>query len=103
MTLNEFEISISKLKKFFAEKEKLDNITKILTSNNLSSTEFGSRFIDDYISVIEIALGDKNNSVAWFVFDNDFGKKKLTITVQGIPHKITNEKKLYKILKLINK
>jgi len=59
--------------------------------------EFGNSFIDDYIRVVEIALDDKYEWFSWFVFDNDFGRNEMVVTVEGKEYKISNEKEFYDV------
>ena len=59
--------------------------------------EFGNKFIDDYIRVVEISLGDKSNWFSWFIFENDFGKNKMKVKVNNIEYIIQNEKQFYNV------
>ena len=78
------------------EQKKLDDVIKVISPSSTGVAEFGSKFIDDYITVVEIALKDEWNSFSWFVFDNEFGKKKLQAIVNGKKRKICNERDFFR-------
>lgn len=103
MTVEEFESSINNLKEFMKEREKLNDVLKVLSPSGTCVCEIGGKFIDDYISLIERSINDKDNSVSWFVFDNDFGSRKLSIGLEGIGEFIiSDEKILYEVIQRIN-
>ncbi len=69
---------------------------KVISPSSQDVCEFGNTFIDDYISLLEKSVNDNYNWVSWFVFENDFGKKKLkAILPGGRKVKIASEKQLY--------
>lgn len=103
MTVEEFESSINNLKEFMKERDKLNDVLKVLSPSGTCVCEIGGKFIDDYISLIERSINDKDNSVSWFVFDNDFGSRKLSIGLEGIGEFIiSDEKILYEVIQRIN-
>lgn len=103
MTIEEFESSINNLKEFMKEREKLDDVLNAISPSGTCVCEIGGKFIDDYISLVERSINDKNNSVSWFVFDNDFGSRKLTIGLEGVgEYVISDEKILYEVLQRMN-
>ena len=96
-----FEASIS-LQNFIKEQDKLNDVLKVISPSSTSVCEFGNTFIDDYIRVVEIALGDTNQWFAWFAFDNDFGKNRMVVKVNDKAYKICDEKQFYDVcIKLI--
>jgi hypothetical protein len=103
MTVEEFESSINNLKEFMKELEKLNDVLTVISPTGTCVCEIGGKFIDDYISLVERSINDKDNSVSWFVFDNDFGSRKLTISLEGVgEYVISNEKILYEVLQRMN-
>lgn len=103
MTVEEFESSINNLKEFMKELEKLTDVLNVLSPSGTCVCEIGHKFIDDYISLLEHSINDKNNNVSWFVFDNDFGSRKLTIGLEGVgEYVISDEKILYEVIQRIN-
>ncbi len=97
MTYNEFYKSIIELKNFIKEQNKLQDIIEIISPTSTGVVEFGGKFIDSYINIIEIALGDNSKWVSWFVFENNFGKENLEVIIEGKSFKISNEKCFYNI------
>lgn len=103
MTYEEFQNSMDNLKEFMKELEKLDDVLKVISPSGTCVCEIGSKFIDDYISLVERSMNDTSNNVSWFVFDNDFGSRKLTIGLEGEGEFIiSNEKILYEVIQKIN-
>lgn len=103
LTYEEFLEAMNNLRDFLEERDKLDNVLKILSPTSTGVIEFGSKFIDDYIAVLEKALGDTDNWVSWFVFDNEFGKNCYSITLDDVNiYPICNEYDFYSLLKKLN-
>lgn len=93
-----FYYAIQNLKRFMKEQDKLDAVLKVISPTTTGVCEFGNVFIDDYIKLLELAVNDDSNWVCWFVFDNDFGVKKLKVKNKfGLSVKIANEKQLYDV------
>lgn len=103
MTYEEFQSSMDNLKEFIKELEKLNDVLKVLSPSGTCICEIGHKFINDYVSVVETALGDKSNSVSWFVFENEFGAKRHSIGIEGSgEYIISNEKEFYEVLQKIS-
>jgi hypothetical protein len=97
-----FEASIS-LQNFIKEQDKLNDVLKVISPSSTSVCEFGNTFIDDYIKVVEIALGDTNQWFSWFAFENNFGKNRMVVKVNGKSYKICDERQFYDVcIKLYN-
>ena len=79
----QFVDSISNLKSFFEEQDRLGIIIKVISPTSTAVVEFGDKFIDDYIKLLEVAMNDKSGMINWFIFDNEFGKKKLKVKFEG--------------------
>jgi len=94
MTYNEFKTACDKLKDFFAEQDRLQKVVEVISPDSNGVIEFGNWFVDAYVNLMAIALNDEHDWVSWFVFDNDFGRKKLSIN----DHPITNEKTFYNFI-----
>ena len=97
MKYEQFLEASNKLKKFIKEQEKLNDVLKVISPTSTGVVEFGSEFIDDYIQVVEIALGDDYNWFSWFVFENDFGAKKLKVIVEGKEYIILGEQQFFNV------
>jgi len=104
MTEKEFLRASNNLKKFIKEQEKLNDVLKVISPTSTGVVEFGNEFIDDYIQIVEIALGDECNWFSWFVFENDFGSKRLTVEVDGKEYMILDEQQFFNVCinKMIN-
>lgn len=93
MTKKEFLCASRNLKEFIKEQNKIGAAIKLISPSFFC--EFGDKFIEDYIKVVEIALGDECNAFSWFVFENDFGKKKMEVKIDGKEYKICNENQFF--------
>lgn len=97
MEYKDFYYASNNLKIFINEQDKLNTILKILSPSSGGFCDFGNKFIDDYISLLELALCDDSNWFSWFVFENEFGKNELEVKVNGINYKICNEKQFFEV------
>lgn len=97
MTLEQFKTAMKELKLFMDDQEKLNDVIKVIAPSSTGVVEFGNRFIDKYIDVIEISLfwTDSSDWVSWFVFENDFGKNKLNVKINNRTFTITDEESFY--------
>jgi hypothetical protein len=96
MQYKDFLRASEELKQFIREQDRLAEVAKVISGQGFC--EFGNRFIDAYIRVVEIALGDETDAFGWFALENDFGKKKLKVKVEGKEYKICNEKQFYDLI-----
>lgn len=99
MTYEELKTACNGLKEFLKEREKLQEVLDVISPSSTGVVEIGGKFIDDYIKLIEINLGDRDGWVSWFVFDNDFGKNEFEVRIDTDIFKVCNEKDFYKIFK----
>jgi hypothetical protein len=91
-----FYDAIQDLKEFMDEQDKLDAVLKVISPTGTCVCEFGNKFIDDYIGLLEELVGDKDGWIAWYVFENGFGEKGLEAKMpNGEIKKIISEKVLY--------
>jgi hypothetical protein len=97
MEYEDFLKASDALKKFMNEQDELNNVIKVISPSSTGVVEFGNLFIDNYIRVVELVLGDKYEWFSWFVFDNDFGRKGMVVTVDGKEYKISNEQEFYDV------
>lgn len=101
MEYSDFASAMKALKKFYVtDLGRLNDIEKILQSDGPIYFDFGHEFIDEYIKVLSNAVGDESEWINWWVFENDFGKKKLKIRDLNEKMKtIPTIKALYDIIK----
>lgn len=80
MTADEFVDTMDALKEFLEER---------------GESALGDRFVEMYVNVVEMAVGDCARMVTWFVYENDFGKRGLEAWFDDKPTKITTALQLY--------
>lgn len=100
MTYEQFHIAINALKAFLEERKKLEAAIKVISPTSTGVVELGGQFIEDYIAVLEIAMGDKEGWIDWYVLENDFGARGLKAYVDK-EYKIRNDKDMYNFLQLL--
>jgi hypothetical protein len=91
----DFGRAINDLQEFFNEQEKLDAVLKVISPSGTGICEFGNHFVDRYIHLLSLSVNDESDWVSWHVFENDFGRKKLSVKVNGKNHIIEDAKHLY--------
>ena len=98
MNYKQFKIALDNLQKFIEKDlQKRENALQVF-SGGYFHLDICDKFIDDYISLLETAVGDNSNWVSWFVFENSFGRKELAIvTKSGKSIPIKTAKQLYEI------
>lgn len=102
MTLDQFAIANNKLKAFIKEQEKLSNVLKVISPSGTGVVEFGNEFIEDYIRIISISINDYYEWYGWFVFDNNYGKNRLSAYLGGKQYIIKDCKSFYEFIVDIN-
>ena len=100
MEYMEFESYMLTLQKNIVKERELNKHLK-----NLGIMQDGENFdlldgrlIDAYINILSIAMKDDNDCIAWFIFDNDFGKKQLRAKGRKKLKKIVTLKQLYNLI-----
>jgi len=101
MTYEQFHIAINALKAFLEERKKLEAAIKVISPTSTGVVELGGQFIEDYINLLEIAMGDKWGWTDWYTLENDFGAKGLKVRCDDKEYKIRNDKDMYKFLQLL--
>ena len=69
---------LSAIQEFSNDQDKLQAGLKILSPSNSGIIEFGSKFMDQYIQTLSDVLDDDCQFISWYVFENGFGKKRLS-------------------------
>ena len=101
MTYEQFHIAINALKAFLEERKKLEAAIKVISPTSTGVVELGGQFIEDYIAVLEIAMGDKEGWIDWYVWENKMGENGHRIISNGKEYKIRNDKDMYNFLQLL--
>lgn len=65
------------IQRFMNEQATLDKGLRVLSPSGTNVIEFGNAFIDQYIQTLSDALDDPCNWISWYVFETEFGKKKM--------------------------
>lgn len=95
MTYEDFVIANNKLKAFRIEQKKLQAVLDVISPSGTGVVEFGNEFIEDYIRIISISINDYHEWYSWFVYDNDYGKKRLSAYLEGKEYIIKDCKSFY--------
>jgi hypothetical protein len=98
MEYKDFYNACQNLKDYFKEQEKLNTVLNSLHPSSTVFSEFGNKFIFDYVKVVELAVGDELNYFSWFVFENEFGKNELVLNVNDFNFKICNEEQFFEYI-----
>lgn len=98
MNYKEFNAAIKNLKKFMEEQDKLNKLLRFITSSDYVYSELGNKFIDDYIDLLRKLNNDEDDWISWFVFENDFGKRKRKAIINNKELTISTTRELYKIM-----
>ena len=82
ITVNELERKLKVLEEYIADQCKLSR----MVSDGIPT--FGNALVQNYIEALSIAAGDeeltgRDSWLYWYVWDNEFGKRKLTVTIDG--------------------
>jgi len=97
ISYDNFYYALTKLKKFMDEQDKLTQVINVIAPSGTCVCEFGNEFLDDYINLLEHLVDDNSNWVSWFVFENEFGEKKLDVKIGDKKYKIKSDKILYDV------
>jgi hypothetical protein len=102
MTLDQFAIANDKLKAYRKQQEKLDEVLKVISPSGTGVVEFGNEFIQDYIKIVSIAINDPECWYEWFVYDNNYGRNRLTAQINKKDFIIKDCKSFYEFMVEIN-
>ena len=87
--------AIEHLRHFYRERKKLSEVISVISPSSTGVVEFGNKFIEDYIALAAKLVGDKNEWIAWYIWENDWGKNKMEVTSDGKKKRICNPHDLY--------
>jgi len=101
MDYKQFEKYILLIKTELDKEKEINNFfIKInLLENQTYINLIDSKLINAYINILSIAMNDDSNWIEWFIFDNDFGNKKLKIKYNKKVRKIISIRQLYNLIK----
>lgn len=100
MTYENFYKAIENIKRFIQEQDKLNSVLQAISPTGTGVVEIGNEFIDNYIDLIELAIGHEYGLVSWFVIDNEFGQKNMIVTLDRKEYVISSIRDIYDFIML---
>ena len=97
ITTEVFYQIIDNIKQHQKEIEKLDKGLSLVMNEPVYSG-FGGKLLDNYIDLISLVFNDQTDMLAWFIFENEFGKKDQKALVQGKEISINSAQELFNYL-----
>lgn len=79
ISFDEFEQLFIPIKKFLEDCENINDALKTIFQSSYVCSEHGNELLEYYIDLTERYLELDFPTISWFIFDNNFGKEKLTI------------------------
>lgn len=100
MTAQELDKRLQPIKDYLKQNKKVEELLEMLASGSFVAVDFGSGLLCAYMDAISRELGDfsEDTWLDWFVWDNDFGKKKFEAVVGGKGIIVKNTKDLLKVI-----
>ena len=95
-TLKEFEFYVSRLKELRESADKFSDALKIFTEENyicINGREEGLM-----VELLEKLMGDTFNIISWWIYDKNWGTRKLDYKIKGKVIKTKTIKDLYNLL-----
>jgi hypothetical protein len=97
MTLEQFTKAIEAIQKQYNKETRLTDALQEFFDGHFVPT-MSSDATEALIEVLEIHFKDHFHTISWWLFENDFGTKGMTITVDGIDIPMKTVEDLYKYL-----
>lgn len=99
ITVNEMERKLRVLKEYLDDQRKLSR----MVGDGIPT--FGNALVENYIEALSIAAGDeampgRDTWLYWYIWDNDFGKRKLTVKVNGKEIVVDRVGRLMKVIEM---
>lgn len=98
MTKESFFIYMKSIQQFLNESDSLNSNLKAITHGAIC--EVGYHFLDDYIKLLSEAVGDADNWIEWYVFENDMGKKRMKAGYNEEPKRIVTLDQLWDLIQI---
>lgn len=57
---------------------------------------------DAYVNEVNLRIGDDHDLIQWYIFDNDCGKKELTLPVGSLLFKVTKVEDLARVMRALH-
>lgn len=91
-----FSYYLNSIKKFNAESDEMNEHLSFIASGAIC--ELGYSLLDDYMRLLSESVGDEWDWIPWFVFDNEFGDKKIIAGYDGKERSIKNVSDLWGLI-----
>jgi hypothetical protein len=101
MTYKEFELAFEPIEQFSIESELANQAVKQLCGSSHAVHDVGCFLMDAYVNLLAKSVGDEDNWISWYVFENNFGKGGLTAGMKDDKKmkEVDTLKKLYNFIK----
>jgi len=93
ITVNEMERKLKTLKEYLAESRAL----AALVSDGVAT--FGESLVTAYIEALSLAADDTHKWVEWYVWEDDFGARKLKVIANGEEIVVDRVSRLMKVIR----
>ncbi len=110
LTFEQFDFHINSIKSQYQKELKISNcLTELDMFSDHVYLSISEYLIDNYISLIETTMNDPDNDdsgswIKWFIYENDFGNKKMSVTCGKYKDKkVKNNKDIYNVIVEWNK
>lgn len=102
MTPKKLDELLEPIKNYLDKCREASKALEIFAPSSFICVDFASDLLNAYINAISREIGDysKDTWLEWFIWENDFGNKKLSITVAGEEIVIKNTTDLLKAIAL---
>ena len=75
--LSDFQNEIENIKKFLEENKKVGEALQVLCEDSFVSCTIGEKLLDSYIKLMSKHFFITEDSLYWFIYDNDCGIKNM--------------------------
>ena len=105
MTAKELDERLQPIKDYLQQCKEASKILEIFASGSFVAVDFGSQLLHAYIDAISRELGDTGEDtwLDWFIWENEFGKKKYDAVVDGKTYVVKNTAVLLMVIKAWSK
>lgn len=102
MTPKKLDELLEPIKNYLDKCREASKALEILSPNSFICVDFASDLLNAYINAISREIGDYSNEtwLEWFIWENDFGNKNLSVTVAGEEIVIKNTADLLMVIAL---
>jgi len=89
---------IENIKQHKREMNRLNEGLSLIIDEDVYS-KYGGLLLDSYIDLLIYVFDDQKDLIVWFIFENEFGKNKLHLEINGEQMRIDNTIMLFHQLK----